>query len=176
MVPSVGLVGLGESSPWCRSIKQLGGNYADYSCINWKKEKLWRRLRLLISLLTQVWSSLQAKSTLWRAFLQHSCDYCNNKPRQLILSQVKQGDVTVFCMPVSHLLSQGDTWVVQSCHHGQESALGKCLLPCSSQGELPLGWKFTKSHPCCRWKACPGVRLKHFISQAMLAVGSLASW
>lgn len=134
MVPSVGPVGLGECSPWCRSIKQLAGNHADYSCINWKKEKLWRRLRLLISLLTQAWNGLQAKFTPRRAFLQHSCDYCNNKPRALILSLVKQGDATVCCMPMFHLLSPGDAWVVQSCPHGSwGQPWGKCPIPCSSQ-------------------------------------------
>lgn len=41
---------------------------------------------------------------------------------------------------------------------------------------LPLGWKHAESHPSCRWRACPGVRLKHCVSQAVLTVGSLASW
>lgn len=49
----MGLEGLWEGSLWCRSIKQLAKHYADYSCINWQKKKLWGRLRLLISILTQ---------------------------------------------------------------------------------------------------------------------------
>jgi len=147
VVPSEGPVGLGECSPWCRSIKQLAGNHADYSCINWKKEKLWRRLRLLISLLTQAWNGLQAKFTPRRAFLQHSCDYCNNKPRALILSLVKQGDATVCCMPMFHLCPR----VMPGLFRAALMALGgspgeRAPFPAALR-PLPLGWKHAKSHP-----------------------------